>query len=215
MKIKPAWIALGAAVVILIAVIVLIITTVNKPIEVAGSNTPNTQQVQVEKTLSGKSAADDKNDVLATAIALLTSVNAPKDATEFQAYMGKIDSGEVKPPAELTDKVRLVDTLATQDGIDSTLFQTLVTFATFAKQSSGSDQIAPLYANAAQGITLDQELGIAYVPTTLFVNSGSGVNGFSMEFVYVDGQWKLSPYMTLDELRLALVLQGQGTTPAK
>jgi hypothetical protein len=214
MKFKPAWIALGAAAVILIAVIVLIVATVNKPLEV-GSEGSNTEQVKVEKTLSGKSVAEDKNDVLASAISLLSTVNAPKDATEFQAYMGKIDSGEVKVPAELTEKVRLVDTLATEDGIESTLFQTLVTFATFAKQSSGSDEITPLYDNAAQGIILDQEMGLAYVPTTLFVNSGTGVNGFSMEFVYVDGEWKLSPYMTLDELRLALVLQGSGTSPTK
>lgn len=209
MKIKPAWIALGAGLVILIGVIVLIVVTANKPISTETST--STEQVKVEKTLSGKSAAEDKQDILAAAVALLDTVEAPKDAAEFESYMQKIESGEVAVPEELKAKLRLVDSLATEEGIDRTIYQTLVTFATFSKQSTGNDKVSPLYEDAASGIILDQEVGVAYVPTTLFVNSGTGVNGFSMEFIYVDGEWLFSPYMTLDELRLALVLQGEGT----
>lgn len=208
MKIKPAWIALSAGLIILIGVIVLIVVTANKPIT---TETSTTEQVKVEKTLSGKSAAEDKQDILSAAVALLDTVEAPKDATEFESYMQKIESGEVAVPEELKAKIRLVDSLATEDGIERTIYQTLVTFATFSKQSTGNDKVSPLYDDAASGIILDQEVGVAYVPTTLFVNSGTGVNGFSMEFVYVDGEWLFSPYMTLDELRLALVLQGEGT----
>lgn len=208
MKIKPAWIALSAGLIILIGVIVLIVVTANKPITAESSST---EQVKVEKTLSGKSVAEDKQDILTAAVALLDTVEAPKDATEFESYMQKIESGEVAVPEELKAKLRLVDSLATEEGIDRTIYQTLVTFATFSKQSTGKDKVSPLYEDAASGIILDQEVGVAYVPTTLFVNSGTGVNGFSMEFVYVDGEWLFSPYMTLDELRLALVLQGEGT----
>lgn len=208
MKIKPAWIALSAGLIILIGVIVLIVVTANKPIT---TETSTTEQVKVEKTLSGKSVAEDKQDILTAAVALLDTVEAPKDAAEFESYMQKIESGEVAVPEELKAKIRLVDSLATEDGIERTIYQTLVTFATFSKQSTGNDKVSPLYEDAASGIILDQEVGVAYVPTTLFVNSGTGVNGFSMEFVYVDGEWLFSPYMTLDELRLALVLQGEGT----
>lgn len=209
MKIKPAWIALSAGLIILIGVIVLIVVTANKPITTEASTT---EQVKVEKTLSGKSVAEDKQDILTAAVGLLDTVEAPKDATEFESYMQKIESGEVPVPEELKAKIRLVDSLATEEGIERTIYQTLVTFATFSKQSTGNDKVSPLYEDAASGIILDQEVGVAYVPTTLFVNSGTGVNGFSMEFIYVDGEWLFSPYMTLDELRLALVLQGEGTT---
>lgn len=209
MKIKPAWIALSAGLIILIGVIVLVVVTANKPIT---AETSTTEQVKVEKTLSGKSVAEDKQDILSAAVAILDTVEAPKDAADFESYMQKIESGEVPVPEELKAKIRLVDSLATEDGIERTIYQTLVTFATFSKQSTGNDKVSPLYDDAASGIILDQEVGVAYVPTTLFVNSGTGVNGFSMEFVYVDGEWLFSPYMTLDELRLALVLQGEGTS---
>lgn len=209
MKIKPAWIALCAGLFILIGVIVLIVVTANKPIST--DTATSTEQVKVEKTLSGKSAAEDKQDVLTAAVTLLDTVEAPKDAKDFESYMQKIESGEIPVPDELKSKIRLVDSLATEEGIDRTIFQTLVTFATFSKQSTGNDKVTPLYDDAASGVILDQEAGVAYVPTTLFVNSGTGVNGFSMEFIYLDGKWTFSPYMTLDELRLALVLQGEGT----
>lgn len=208
MKLKPAWIALGAAVLILIGVVILVVTAMNKPVT-EETKTP-TEQVQVERTLTGKTAAEDKEDVLAAAIALLQAAGAPSNDADFEKLMKSIEAGEASMPEELASKIRVVDKLANEDGIDSTIYQTLVTFGAFANKSSGAESITPLYDNAAEGIVLDQETGIAYVPTTLFVNSGSGVNGFSMEFVYVDGEWFFSPYMTLDELRLALVFQGAG-----
>lgn len=203
MKSRLAIIALVAAGLIAVAVGIIIFVTVS-----ADNSSENTSEVtQVERTLSGKSVAEDKADVMAAAVALLSAANAPLDTTEFSTKMSQIESGELTMSDELSSKIRLVDSLENEDGIDATIYQTLVSFGAFAKQSTGQDAIVPLYDNAADGITLDQEAGVAYVPTTLFVNSGTGINGFSMEFIYLDGQWLFSPYMTLDELRLAIAFQ--------
>ncbi len=214
MKSKFAWIGLGAAVLIAIAVVILIVATVGKPVETTtGSNGTDSSSptTTVERSLSGKTLEEDKNDVLAAAIALFESTGAPADQAQFTALMESVDAGTAVIPDEFTAKVRYVDSLGTDESIEDTLFQTIVTLAFLAKTSSSTDAVEALYDNATKAIVLDQEVGVAYVPTTLFVNSTSGVNGFSLEFVYLDGAWVLSPYMTLDELRLALVLQGAGT----
>jgi len=211
MKSKFAWIGLGAAVLIAIAVVILIVVTVQKPVASTTETTGTTPTTAVERSLSGKTAEEDKADVLAASAALFEAAGAPTDQTDFTTLMEGIDAGTTKIPETFTAKVRYADSLGTDDSIDDTLYQTIVTLAFLAKTSSGTDAITPLYDNAAKAIVLDQEVGVAYVPTTIFVNSSSGVNGFSLEFVYINGEWILSPYMTLDELRLALVLQGSGT----
>lgn len=211
MKSKFLWIGITAAVVILAAVSVLIAVSLSGNMSDTKSKT-TTQVTQTDKTLSGKSLAEDRADVVKAATDLLNTVNAPMGAADYTALMKKIDAGDATIPQTVLDKIRIVDNLKTDKNVDKTLYQALTTFSSLAKQSTGSDTIAPLFQNATDGVTLDQELGIAYVPTTLFINSSSGVNGFSLEFVYVDGKWLLSPYMTLDELRLALVYSGGATS---
>ena len=204
-KSRFVWIGVTAAVAIIIALVVLIVVTLNKETPVTTSPESPTQ---ISRTLSGKTAAEDRADVLAAATKLLDATNAPMGATDYANLMDEIDKGNVNPPQGLFDQIRLVDNLAEDTTIKNTLYQSLVTFAALSKQSTGTEKITTLYDNAVDAITLDQETGIAYVPTTLFINSSSGVNGFSLEFVYVDGEWIFSPYMTLDELRLALVYSG-------
>lgn len=201
MKSKIAWFGIGAAIIIVVSIVVLVVVTISKPSSTA---TPT----QASRSVSGQTAEKDKANALQAAIDLLNSTNAPSNKDDFSALMTKLDAGTATIPDDFTKRVRYVDSLASDKKINNTLYQTIVTLAFLAKKSSTTGTIAPLYSENSTSIILDQENGIAYVPTTLFVSSSSGVNGFSLEFIYMNGEWVLSPYMTLDELRLALVLQG-------
>lgn len=202
-------IGLSAAAAILVSIVVLIVVTLNS--ESTVESPPESAPVsQLERTLSGKTLAEDQADVLQAAIALLQATDAPLGAADYETRMLQIEQGNFEYSEDLRSKIRFVEGIANDEAIERTLLQSLVTFGSLSKQSSGSETITALFDNASEGIVVDQEVGVAYVPTTLFINSSTGINGFSLEFVYVDGEWLFAPYMTLDQLRLALVYNGAG-----
>jgi hypothetical protein len=52
-------------------------------------------------------------------------------------------------------------------------------------------------------VFLDEELGIAFVPMDVFTG---GVTGYSVNLIYLDGEWKFMPFSLLDSVRLSLIL---------
>lgn len=198
-------IGISAAAAILLAVVIALAVALNSANQ-AEAPMP-TAPTQVERTVSGKSIEEDRADVLNAAVELLEATGAPLGATDYQTYMDKVETGEITYSEDLLKRIRFVDSL-NEDSVKRTLLQSLATFANMSKQSTGTDAITTLYENSDDAVVVDQEAGVAYVPTTLFINSTTGLNGFSFEFVYIDGEWKFAPYMTLDQLRLALVYNG-------
>lgn len=162
---------------------------------------------QLDKTLSGKSAAEDKADVIAAAKALLEATDTPADVSELTSFLNDVEAGKITPTDDLLSKIHFAGELKGNDTILSTTYQTLISFTGFAKQNREDGAIEPVVEQPEGAITLDQELGIAYVPVSLFVKSETGTNSFSMEFVYKDGEWLFAPYMSLDEVKLAVILQ--------
>ena len=63
----------------------------------------------------------------------------------------------------------------------------------------GNENLNPV-SNDIQYVYLDETTRIAQVPLDYFTGVGGAV---SMELVYVDGQWKLSPYSLLQSIQLA------------
>ena len=63
----------------------------------------------------------------------------------------------------------------------------------------GNENLNPV-SNDTQYVYLDETTRIAQVPLDYFTGVGGAV---SMELVYVDGQWKLSPYSLLQSIQLA------------
>ena len=63
----------------------------------------------------------------------------------------------------------------------------------------GNENLNPV-SNDTQYVYLDETTRIAQVPLDYYTGVGGAV---SMELVYVDGQWKLSPYSLLQSIQLA------------
>lgn len=167
------------------------------------------------RTLTGNVIADDRAAVYKAATELLEATNAPADQETYIALLGELDSATVADiPKEFLDKARFAD-LLDKDELKITSYQALITFAALAKASSEDGTIASLYADGPMSIFVDQETGIAQVPMNIFVNQDGEANTFSMEFVYVDNEWKFAPYSVLDQLRLSLALQQQAAAAAK
>lgn len=187
------------------SVVVYLLMNGSTPSEV--KNTDTSAIEQLDKTVSGKSAAEDKSDVIEAAKALLEATETPSDVKELTAFLSDVESGKITPSEDLLSKIHFAGELNGDETVLNTTYQTLISFAGFAKQNREDGKIEPVVEQPEGAITLDQELGIAYVPVSLFVKSDTGTNSFSMEFVYKDGEWLFAPYLSLDEVKLAVILQ--------
>ena len=205
---KFSYILVGIAVTVILGLVwalVAIASTSNNQASGGKNSSPST----VTRTLTGKSVEEDRADVYKAAVELLDATNAPADQKSFTALLNKLDTATAAdiPPA-LVSKIRFAD-LLNVDKLKITTYQALVTFASLSKASSPDKVIASRFADGPKTIFIDQEAGIAQVPMNMFVNQDGQANTFSIEFVYIGGTWKMSPYSVLDQLRLSLALQQQ------
>lgn len=211
---KFSYALVGGAVIVILALVWALVAVASNSSNSSNSSS-SSSSTTVKRTLTGKSVEEDRADVYKAAVELLEATNAPKDQKSFTALLNKLDTATIAdiPPA-LLSKVRFAD-LLNVDKLKITTYQALVTFASLAKASSSDGTIASRFADGPQTIFVDQETGIAQVPMNIFVNQDGQANTFSMEFVYVNGAWMLSPYSVLDQLRLSLALQQQVAAGAK
>lgn len=207
-KLAIALVSVGT-VIILALVWALVFVASNPGGDSSGNANSNSTPTTVTRTLSGKDITEDRADVYKAAVELLDSTGAPAAQEDYIAMLKDLDSATVKDvPKEFLDKVRFVD-LMDQDELKVTTYQALITFASLAKASSEDGKIASLFADGPMTIMVDQEAGVAQVPVNIFVNQADSPNTFSMEFIYIDGEWKFAPYSVLDQLRLSLAMQQQ------
>lgn len=200
---------------IVIGGLVLILLVIWGTVAITKSVTPeesnsNTSAQKVEKTVSGKSVDEDRKDALNAVTNILTlSAKSPNPDENFEQRLTKLDAGDRSAidPA-LTDTIRFVDVFADSPDMQTNTLQSLITFATVIQQTTGSEAIAPTSDTMWKNVYMDSETGTAFVPLALYAGPSSG---FSFEMVYVDGEWKLSPYSILDAVRLSSNLQKTDT----
>ena len=161
------------------------------------------QQVQkVSRSVSGASSDKDKASAMAAAATLLTAAN--KHSANLSA------DDRVKA---FEDSSADRNTLADMSTIDSltrftndfdndlrkTTYQSLVKVSSLL-DGNNDGKIEARSSDLYKYVYLDSETGTAYVPLQVFSNNAPA---FSLEMVYVDGQWKFAPYTLLDAIRLS------------
>lgn len=166
------------------------------------------QQVQkVTKSVSGASSDKDKASAMAAAATLLTAAN--KHSANLSA------DDRVKA---FEDSSADRNTLADMSTIDSltrftndfdndlrkTTYQSLVKVSSLL-DGNNDGKIEARSSDLYKYVYLDSETGTAYVPLQVFSNNAPA---FSLEMVYVDGQWKFAPYTLLDAIRLSSSMSG-------
>lgn len=161
-----------------------------------------TEVSKVEKSLSGKTSDEDRKDALVAVQEILTlAADDMGTGLTPEARAEKIEDGDMSVlNLELEGKIRLID-VYTEESLKNNVFQALIAVT---KHVAVDGVVLPVSENAWQVVYVDPEVGIAYVPISVFHNSGAP---FSLEMIYIDGSWKLSPYSFMDIVRLSSSLQ--------
>lgn len=179
-----------------------------KPTTPTPTATGPAKVVKEQRSVTGKSLEEDKkaaiaalNNILITADKSPTGVAAPARLQTLNT-----DDYSVIDPA-LPGLIHYgPDATA---GLKTSTYQSLVTLSTVVKEKNGKGKIEPINEDAWKSTFGDPELGTVFVPLNIYAGKGAA---FSLEMVYVDGAWKLSPYSLIDAIRLSAAL-GSQTTP--
>lgn len=176
-----------------------------------GSNTPAPQQnTQVEFGPSGKSVEQDRKDVLAAATKLITEAGISPTGVAADQRLVRLDNDEHELVSDnLKKAVRFAP--ETPKSFQSTTYQTLITINTILT-ANGTKKIAPVDpSKAADEIFMDSGVGMAFVPLSVFAGKGAA---FNLQMVYVDKEWKLSPYALVEAVKLSAMAQEAGSSTA-
>jgi len=161
----------------------------------------NESAKQAKKTVSGKSANQDRKDALEAAGEILTlAAKSDKDMTpeERAEALDKGDTSVVDK--SLSKRIRLADVYSEED-MKINVYQALIAMT---KYIAVDGKVKPISEDSWQNVYVDSEIGVAYVPLTTFYENGTV---FSFEMVYVDGEWKFAPYSFMDIVKLSASLQ--------
>lgn len=162
----------------------------------------NEKTEKIKKSVTGKTANEDRKDALKAAQEILT-LASKSDGLTAEERADKIDEGDYSViDEELPKKIRLADVYS-EDDMKKNVYQALIAMT---KYIAVDGEVKPVSDNSWQSVYVDSEVGIAYVPLTSFYDNGTV---FSFEMVYVDGEWKFSPYSFMDIVKLSASLQSQ------
>lgn len=192
------------AAVILVLSILLIISITNRGQIIPASKEEQATSTTTTRGLSGRTTDEDKADAVATAATLLNSANKHTgDQTADQRVQALEQSGDHSSLADLTTMDALTRyTPEFDEALKNTTRQSLIK-ASSLLDDNNDGKIEVRGNNPHQYVYLDQQAGVAYVPLQVFSEHAPA---FSLEMVYVDGQWRFAPYTLLDAIRLSAAL---------
>lgn len=158
---------------------------------------------KITRSLSGKTLAEDRADVVTAVAGLLNATNAPKTIEEAGNTIGELEAGDFSSLApDFLDRVRFYDAYADNSSFQSEVAMSIYSIAALAKQANGGEIVAD--ESKIGTVRIDQETGIAQVPIDIFTGNASPI---AFQMVYVDGAWKLEPHTFSSYIRLSAILQ--------
>lgn len=173
----------------------------NKPTE----NKTNSANTKVENVLPNRTDETKENfskeGALEAATNMLKSfANDPSGNTSIEDRIKGIDKDK-KIDGYVSDTAKsylyLKDFMDKEEGYTTTSMTMLAIVSSL--NEIGNKNLDPVTSDV-QYIYLDETTRIAQVPLEYYTGSGGAV---SLEMVYVDGQWKLSPYSLIQAIQLA------------
>lgn len=172
------------------------------------SGSGSDQQVQkVTKSVSGASSDKDKASAMAAAATLLTaankhSANLSADDRVKAFEDSSADRSTLADMSTIDSLTRFTNDF--DNDLRKTTYQSLVKVSSLL-DGNNDGKIEARSSDLYKYVYLDSETGTAYVPLQVFSNNAPA---FSLEMVYVDGQWKFAPYTLLDAIRLSSSMSG-------
>lgn len=172
------------------------------------SSSGSDQQVQkVSRSLSGASSDKDKASAMAAAATLLTaankhSANLSADDRVKAFEDSSADRSTLADMSTIDSLTRFTNDF--DNDLRKTTYQSLVKVSSLL-DGNNDGKIEARSSDLYRYVYLDSETGTAYVPLQVFSNNAPA---FSLEMVYIDGQWKFAPYTLLDAIRLSSSMSG-------
>lgn len=204
---KRSYLAITLIVLALIALgVALAVFFANKDDSVG--TTPDEQPTTQSQSDSSVPSADTgRMDAVEATEDLLNSVYLDFDSEEdYMEAMEKIqtDGYEAVLPEDVSDRIHFVDIFDGNEGAEIITYQTLLALSAQISMETGEEIALQYDETQVEGNVLyDEEVGIAYVPISAFA---TGDASFSLQMVYVDGEWKLAPYSVIESVQLSASL---------
>lgn len=160
-------------------------------------NSGNSSISKTERTLSGKSIDEDRKDALKSTENLLTTALKYKGKLTPEERAEKIADGDLSViDPKIDELIRFTDVFNEKE-LKANVYQALIAITKF---TAIEGKVVPVSNNAYQSVFVDQDAGVAYVPMSSFSDNGAV---FSLEMVYVDNTWKLSPYSFMEIIKIS------------
>lgn len=154
---------------------------------------------KVEKSLSGKSIDEDKKEILNISSNILK--NSLIKTEDMEKILEEFDSGDLsKVSPEVSKNIHFTDYFDKNPILKNTTYISLATMSSIINTTAGNKNFEPVTEEAWKSIYLDQEVGQAFVPLQIFTGTPTA---FSLEFVYINGSWKLAPYSLVEAVKLS------------
>lgn len=146
------------------------------------------------------------------ATALLNQAMEISKQDNFDTIMANLAEGKMEGvPTTYSGKFRFVDKLKDEQEIRAAGLMSILQLGKTIQTGLDSDKkLDYLTPNAWEYVYIDMDAGHAFVPLTLYLGERAA---FSLEYVWVDGEWVFSPYSFIDALSSANIT-AQGANSA-
>ena len=91
------------------------------------------------------------------------------------------------------------------EDVKRTTIQTLLSFVQ-QMNKNGNNNLNPIYSDYDNVIYLDEKTNTAQIPVNIFTGTYGSI---SFEMVYINKQWRLSPYTLLESVSLSAQVSEQ------
>lgn len=209
--------SLGGIIAVLVTVIIVILISVNQPAQTNNSAGQNTVE-QTTQSPVNQSGELDPNEVTAhkaaarnAAIEMLEAALESPTGEDINTRVAKLDDKDSSVINEkVLEYIRLEDLVAGDEDLRMNTLQSVIVLADTMDKAGGIGKVDEGVSTSL--VYLDTGAGVAYVPMS---SLSKYALPFSLEMVYVEGKWQLSPYPLLDMVRLSAMAQGINPTTGK
>ena len=170
------------------------------------TSTPGASAEPVERSVSGKSEAEDRKDATA-AVQKSLALAYEGDGKSITDRLKAVEEGDFNVVGEgFEDSLRMGDSrYGDNETYRINTYQSFMSIAELTVKETSDDTFEPV--GEYSEVYLDQESGRAFVPMTIFSGTSSL---FSIEVVYVDGAWIVDPYSLVQQVRNSAIISQQG-----
>lgn len=147
-----------------------------------------------------------KKDALEGLISLLKDVQNNELGIEKQLELIKDKNNDLNSiiNKDSLNWIYLTDFMNNED-VQRTTIQILLSFIQQMK-NNGNKDLNPIYTDYENIIYLDKETNTAQIPINIFTGTYGSI---SFEMVYINNQWRLSPYSLLESVSLSAQINEQ------